>query len=267
MDTRFWGPSGWRLLHLATFTYNPKMQRRHMHNFLESLPFILPCKYCRASLTDYYRDHPFAPALKSRMKLIRWMYIIHNKVNAKLRSQGLLTVADPSLEQVKDYYTTWITTTTPEQRMQSIWDFLFSVAYCHPRNIVATPIQNCPAYATKCKSKYTRNRWNTLKSFDRLHYFKRFWHSLPGILDETLEWQRILNKTSPNLSCRRSTIAWLWRMRCALDTDFKDPYTQVCHTIASHSSNCSSSIKTCRRTRRSKTQRSKTRRNKIGNKL
>jgi hypothetical protein len=43
MDTRFWGPSGWRLLHLITYTYDPITQRHAMRKFLEALPYILPC--------------------------------------------------------------------------------------------------------------------------------------------------------------------------------------------------------------------------------
>jgi hypothetical protein len=55
----------------------------------------------------------------------------------------------------------------------------------------------------------------------------------------------------PSLECRRSTLAWLWRMRCALDTDFKDPYTSICQKIASYSSDCGkkTNIITCRKRR------------------
>jgi hypothetical protein len=45
-------------------------------------------------------------------------------------------------------------------------------------------------------------------------------------------------------------------MRCALDTDFKDPYTSVCQKIASFSSDCGKKKRaiTCRKRRFIKTQ-------------
>jgi hypothetical protein len=44
-------------------------------------------------------------------------------------------------------------------------------------------------------------------------------------------------------------LAWLWRMRCGLDTDFRDPYTSVCHRIKTYSSDCGKSKNaiTCRK--------------------
>ena len=255
MDTRFWGPSGWRFLHLAAFNYEPHTQKAKMRRFLATLPFILPCKFCRASLTDYYNKYPYTTALESRSKLTRWLYDIHNEVNNKLRSQGLLTTPNPTFAQVKHYYTTWIDTTVPAERQQVMWDFFFSVAYCHPADVTksSTPMPNCPTIATRCKSKKVKNRWNTMKACERLPYFKQFWRSLPDILESATQitWRRALYTARPSLACRKSTIAWLWRMRCAMDTEFKDPYTSVCRKVATYSSDCSSSVraKTCRKKR------------------
>lgn len=256
MDTRFWGPSGWKLLHLATFTYDPS-NASSMRKFLQSLPYILPCKFCRASLTDYYDKHPFEHALKSRDELIKWLYTIHNEVNGKLRSQGLISSKNPSLNDVKLYYTQWIATSTPVERLSIFWNFLFSVAYCHPFDTAKTtkPMPNCPKFANTCKSKKIRNRWNTLNASDRLPFYKQFWHTLPDIMEPSIafEWKSALKTTHPDIHNRRATIAWLWRMRCALDKDFHDPYTHVCKHIASYSSDCSKTVssrsKTCRKKR------------------
>ena len=57
MDTRFWGPSGWRLLHLITFATSD-IDNDHLQLFFRNLPYVLPCKFCRASLTDYYAVDP-----------------------------------------------------------------------------------------------------------------------------------------------------------------------------------------------------------------
>lgn len=256
MDTRFWGPSGWRLLHLTTFNYIPTPSNRaKMSRFLATIPFVLPCKFCRASLTDYYKKRPYMLALESQQTLTRWLYDIHNEVNNKLRDQGLLTTPNPTFAQVKHYYTTWIATTVPAERQQTMWDFLFSIAYCHPAEASksSTPMPNCPTIATRCKSKRLKNRWNTLKACERLPYYKQFWKSLPDILEPATQiaWKRAYSITRPSLACRKSTIAWLWRMRCAMDEGFKDPYTQVCRTIKTYSSECSSSVraKTCRKKR------------------
>lgn len=253
MDTRFWGPSGWKFLHLTTFFYEPSENKYKMSKFLETIPFILPCKFCRASLTEYYDNRPFKPALKSAPRLIKWMYDIHNDVNDKLRKQHLNPNDDPTFDSVKRYYEIWIRDSTPEERLQTFWDFLFSVAYCHPVDTSRTskPMPRCPPYANTCKSDKIRNRWNTLKSSIRLRWYKHFWSSLPDILEPELrdKWVSACKITHPNLSCRRSTVAWLWRMRCSLDDTFKDPYTQVCRKIAVHSSDCHSSVraKTCRK--------------------
>ena len=256
MDTKFWGPSGWKMFHLATFTYEPSKQKKAMSKFLESLPYILPCKFCRASLTEYYEKHPYKSALESRAKLTKWLYDIHNEVNAKLRSQNLNPMPDPSFADIKKYYTTWIETSTPIERLSTYWDFLFSVGYGHPKESSkkSKPMPDCPPFAKKCKSKKIRNQWNTLNAKDRIPYYKQFWYSLPNVLEPALEitWRRALEMTEPNIRCRKSTMAWLWRMRCAIDTSYSDPYTDVCKTIASYSSDCSKSssrIKTCRRKR------------------
>lgn len=253
MDTRFWGPSGWKLLHYITFKYDPLKQKKHICEFFETIPYVLPCKFCRASLTEYYEKHPLKPALKSRATLTKWLYTIHNEVNAKLRAQSIHVSPDPPFKEVSEYYNGW--SETPEKIISVFWNFLFSIAQCHPSDTRKTtkPMPNCPAYAKRCKSKKIRNRWNTLKVNDRLRYYKQFWHSLPDALEPRLReiWLTALEKNPPALACRRSSIAWLWRMRCAIEADYSDPYTLVCKKISAHSSDCSTSsrAKTCRRKR------------------
>jgi hypothetical protein len=257
MDTRFWGPSGWKMLHLITFQYDPNKQKSKMRLFLKTLPFVLPCKYCRASLTDYYEKHPFEEHLTSREKLIKWLYIIHNEVNEKLRSQGLNPHKNPSFDAVKQYYIKWIATSSPWERLSTFWDFLLSVGYCHPTDAQksSTPMPNCPRFANTCKSKKIRNRWNTLKISDRLHYYKQFWFYLPDVMEPVLKnaWKKSLEITRPNLYNRKTIIAWLWRMRCSLDSNYHDPYTQLCKQISTYSSDCSKSKSTrtitCRKKR------------------
>ena len=258
MDTRFWGPSGWKMLHLITFDYEySPINAITYAQFLESLPYILPCKFCRASLTDYYREYPFSTHmnLDPALDLKRWMYNIHNCVNAKLRKQGLNPTKDPSFADVKKTYEKWRLCGWQEQ-LSTFWDFLFAVAYNHPKETTkhSKPMPECPRSAYKCDDKCEKNKWNLLGVRDRLYWYKRFWDFLPAVLPLPIQeqWLKCQTKNKPTLECRRSAVAWLWKMRCDLDPSFKDPYTQVCKKISAYSSDCSKSIngKTCRKMRK-----------------
>jgi Erv1 / Alr family len=259
MDTRFWGPSGWKLLHLITFDYSETNAKIYA-DFFETLPYILPCKFCRASLTDYYREYPFKKdgQLDTSLDLKRWMYDIHNCVNDKLRKQGLNPNRDPKYSQVKKFYEKWQKCDS-QQHLNTFWDFLFAVGYNHPREstIHSAPMPDCPPEVYKCKDTCEKNKWNVLSLSDRLYWYNRFWACLPVVLPGLISerWQDAEKENPPTLGCRRSTLAWLWRMRCALDTDFKDPYTSVCKKIATYSSDCGKKIRaiTCRKRRLNKT--------------
>jgi hypothetical protein len=133
MDTRFWGPSGWRLLHLVAFAA-PSLPQKALQTFFEELPYVLPCKFCRASLTDYIAADPIPTAAKDYAE---WLYRIHNRVNGKLRDQKLLEVPDPKWDEIKKQYTEWLKAPCTKRRLIG-WDFLFSVAYTTP----------CPAVPT-----------------------------------------------------------------------------------------------------------------------
>lgn len=107
MNTTFWGPSGWEFLHTLTFiypehpSYNDKVK---MQNFMNSINYILPCKYCRLSFTKYSQSLPINDYLDSKDKMIEWLYKIHNKVNKKLRKQGFCKYDNPELSFVKNKY-------------------------------------------------------------------------------------------------------------------------------------------------------------------
>lgn len=107
MNTTFWGPSGWTFLHTLTFIY-PKTpsytDKVTMEKFMNSISYILPCKYCRASFYNYTKSMPITNFLDTREKMIEWLYKIHNKVNKKLRSQGLCKHKNPELNDVKNNY-------------------------------------------------------------------------------------------------------------------------------------------------------------------
>ena len=107
MNTTFWGPSGWQFLHTLTFIYpqNPSFNDKvKMREFMNSLCFILPCKYCRISFTKYIKSLPIDTYLDSRDKMIEWLYKIHNKINKKLRLQGFCKHSNPELSSILKHY-------------------------------------------------------------------------------------------------------------------------------------------------------------------
>ena len=120
MDTRFWGPSGWQLLHLIAF-HSPSPRE-----VLDDMKDILPCAFCRASTTEFVKAHPPSKPYG------RWLYDLHNKVNAKLRRQCsedpsvICPEADPEFEEVKQRYETMKPTAVPGR------DFLMAIAYNYP---------------------------------------------------------------------------------------------------------------------------------------
>jgi hypothetical protein len=259
MDTRFWGPSGWKLLHHIAFSYTPTLEHRIQYAvFLDTLPYILPCKFCRASLTDYYREHPYAMGdlgLHPTLDLGKWMVTIHNCVNDKLRKQGLHPAPNPTYPQVKRQYESHLRTSW-KQQLALFWDFLFSVGYHHPkeRHLYAEPMPNCPPEAKKSRDLCERNKWNILPQTQRMTWFRRFWLTLPDVLPPALapHWKRAEATDPPTLDTRDQTMNWLWRMRCTLDTSFYDPYRSVCKAIAAHASDCAvqKGAFTCRASRR-----------------
>ena len=119
-DTRFWGPSAWQLFHLVAF------RSEHPDDVLNAMKDVLPCRFCRESTTQFVKDHPL------RGDPGKWLYDLHNRVNAKLRMQAKMdpTVVDPgddpSFEDVKARYLAMKPTAVPGR------DFLFAIATNYP---------------------------------------------------------------------------------------------------------------------------------------
>ena len=108
MNPQFFGPPGWKFLHAVTFGYsdNPNpIEREHYKRYFESLQFVLPCIHCRRSYQQFYRELPIDNFLQDKLHLAYWMYLIHNKVNDKLRKQGKSVPKDPTFESVVKKYT------------------------------------------------------------------------------------------------------------------------------------------------------------------
>lgn len=257
MDTRFWGPSGWRLLHSITFAYNPRTDKSDTRVAFEMLPFVLPCKFCRASLQEYMEKDPLESALESRDTLTRWLWRIHNEVNAKLRSQNTPVDPDPSFKQVVLFYEDLLSTGCTQIEFPG-WDFLFSIADLHPMSNLVKKSIPMPG-AAPCdtmRSAEEKNKWNCLKPEERLPLYNSFWNHI-GLILPFKEWRKSwIQPDLEDLQTRNATMKWLWSARCAMERDLEllnsCKYSHLCKTLQTHRSGCSKSkrAKTCRKTRK-----------------
>jgi len=251
MDTRFWGPSGWRLLHLISFAA-PTLNKQHFRTFFETLPYVLPCKFCRASLTEYYASDPIPTNPKDAPE---WLYRIHNRVNGKLREQKLITGKDPTWHNVKQRYEKWMRQSCTQQTMIG-WDFLYSVAYTTPcKDVTSTPIPGAPPHPATPELK---NRWNTMTIAERIPKLKLWWGALPYVLPFPV-WQKAWQKAVPHvpqLTCGRKTVTeWLYKAEKTMCQELKeniphDSFDGLCNELNTFASGCGKikthKVKTCR---------------------
>jgi hypothetical protein len=246
MDTRFWGPSGWRLLHMiATSSYANKSK-----TFWETLPYVLPCKFCRASLTGYYE---LLPIPDKSQEFPEWLYKIHNLVNQKLRDQGQSLPPDPPSEAVKERYDQLLEQGCSRTEFPG-WNFLFSIADNHPSLSPSTPMPDSPT--AKPKSLKERNRYNLLTSQERKKMLALFWKSIPAVLpfpEWQTSWKQHAQSVQKALKHRKSALSWLWTIRCGMESDLeligKTTFYGLCKQVANHRSGCAKSTraKTCRK--------------------
>lgn len=269
MDTRFWGPSGWRLLHQITFAYEPKTQKDVVRQLFENLPYVLPCKFCRAHLTEHMMKEPSEKAFESRESLTKWFYEIHNLVNAKLKAQGIPTQPDPTFASVKKFYEENLSYGCTQTYFPG-WEFLFSIAETHPlskESMNASPLPDAPK-RTSGMSDAELNQYNLLTPRERFVFYKKFWEaickSLPFEEWRTL-WNRLEKKydLEKHFDTRWSLVRCLWKIRCEMENEFElqntTKFGELCDVLSYHRSGCGKSKKgvTCRRkmraVRRSKT--------------
>jgi len=98
MLTTIWGPSMWHFLHTMSFNYpvNPsKEDKIHYRDFILSLQYILPCKYCRQNLKTNLKANPLKMSdMESRDTFSRYIYKLHEIVNKLLGKKSHLTYCD-----------------------------------------------------------------------------------------------------------------------------------------------------------------------------
>jgi len=233
--------------------------KKNVKEFFSMLPYVLPCKFCRASLTEYYEKEPIESALASRAKLERWLYKVHNHVNEKLRKQGILNDSNPSFESVKKVYEERVAQGCMRTSFEG-WDFLFSIVENHPfsrAGRTSSPMPGTPEDMWKSKDPVERNRWNIMTAEERIPFYIRFWKVVGNSLPFA-EWRQSWIDCKPRFYLIKNRIRWrreLWRIRCCLEKKLelinKEEYDSVCIRLMEHKSGCNKTkkAKTCRRLR------------------
>tara|TARA_X000000368_G_C23021942_1_gene708366 strand:+ start:1243 stop:1878 length:636 start_codon:yes stop_codon:yes gene_type:complete len=98
MLTSVWGPSLWHSLHTISFNYpvNPtKRDKKNYKDFVLSLKYILPCKYCRMNFKKNIKEVPLTQtSLKNRHNFSKWMYCFHEHINKMLKKKSGLKYND-----------------------------------------------------------------------------------------------------------------------------------------------------------------------------
>jgi len=200
MDTKFWGPSGWILLHMIAYKYpnKPTKNQKETHKkFFESLQETLPCYYCRQSLQKFYQQLPIDEYLNSKELLTEWIYLIHNKVNNKLRKQKLLNTQNPSKEEVDTRFKKLMSEECP----MAGWKFIYAIAFNYPRN-------------SKGISNYKKEAYHT------------FFNSLGKVApcSEFKKYYNLAIEKSPINIClqnRTKLAKWLYNINCRVNKNLK----------------------------------------------
>jgi hypothetical protein len=217
MDTRYWGPSAWQLFHLIAFR-SPSPA-----DVLNDMKDVLPCKFCRASTTEFVNKHP------PTQPYDKWLYDIHNRVNHKLRTQCAEdpSVIDPGpnpeFEEVKARYANMKPVAVPGR------DFLMAIAY----NFPATP---------------EPHDMSTQREF--LHHLAASYpfEELRAI------FQSYIQKHEPDLHSQKRYTKWMYGLMKALSSKVHSPiksYRGYMYHLAYYKSGCSRKTykgKTCRKT-------------------
>jgi len=265
MDTRFWGPSGWALLHLIAADSTVQDRKEKTLRWFHLLPFVLPCKYCRASLADYYALQPLtSTTLNDATTFSRWLYDIHNRVNGKLRGQGLLTSPNPSWSSVHAKYAkqqAGLCDTSPLLG----WDFMTSVAFTTPAlNYKPAPMPDTPEDIDLATLDLkSRNRYNLLTRKERIAALKEWWSLIPAILPcpaWRASWALAIQKMGqiPLYEGREIATRWIWAveeqvcqgLRCPPPHEslpFLKKTMKVYESSCGLSTSMSKRAKTCRR--------------------
>lgn len=96
MSPAVWGPLFWTTMSIASLGYSSQPSNEEQtaaKQFYESLAYMIPCAICKDHYRHHLAEYPVTDAVGSRDTLIRWVFTLHNKVNAQLGKPELTFVA------------------------------------------------------------------------------------------------------------------------------------------------------------------------------
>ena len=92
MDPVIWGPPYWFVLHTIASNYPimpTSIQKKIHYRFIHNLHEFIPNRESANAFSSLLQDFPVAPYLDTRDDFVRWMHLIHNKVNASLEKPAI----------------------------------------------------------------------------------------------------------------------------------------------------------------------------------
>jgi hypothetical protein len=102
IDPTIWGPYLWKFMHYLTLAYpdNPTdADKDNLYNFFDSIKEVIPCEKCRYNFQVHLETTPLSEEiLMDNVEVIKWLFNLHNKVNASLE-KPILSYDD----FIKDY--------------------------------------------------------------------------------------------------------------------------------------------------------------------
>jgi hypothetical protein len=227
MDTRFWGPSSWQLLHLVAYS------RPDSELFFNTIKHILPCKFCRASTTEFMeKELPLHP---QRHNIARWLYDLHNRVNQKLREQSKTDKTirdpgpDPSFEEVTEKYRKFLTYTPSQLKVIPGADFMFTLGYNYPEKPTSDQISHHYQF------------WDSLLEFMPYNHLRDGYRSF--VAKRPIE---------PALQSRSTYMRWVHSLLKRLCRAKMRTYRGMCQHVGYFKSACNNPTyrgKTCRKTK------------------
>ncbi len=89
-----WGPHLWKFMHYLTLSYpeNPTEEDKdNLYNFFLTIQTVLPCEKCRYNFKSHLEKTPLTEEILSdNVKVIKWLFDIHNEVNKSTNKPVLL---------------------------------------------------------------------------------------------------------------------------------------------------------------------------------
>ena len=90
MLPELWGPALWESLHLIAAGYPERPtqnDKTKYKQYFKYVGYILPCKQCAKSYRTYWTTFKIDSFLSSKKALMYWVYLLHNRVNRKLKKE------------------------------------------------------------------------------------------------------------------------------------------------------------------------------------